>query len=149
MPIKLLDQETDKKIRGIFETRLVHPVEIIFFSKQDGCHTCEETRLLLDELTSTSSKLHFTTYDLSENSKEAQRFHVEMAPVIIIAGRDGDELLDYGVQFVGIPSGYEFSSLVQDIIMVSKRDSGLSPAARQILSRVASPVDLKVFVTPT
>ena len=35
---------------------------------------------------------------------------------------DGDQVVDLGVQFSGIPAGYEFSTLINDIILASKRD---------------------------
>jgi alkyl hydroperoxide reductase subunit AhpF len=149
MPRNLLNDETDKQIKKIFESQLIHHVEIIFFSKRVGCHACEEIQQLLEEITSTSSKLHFSTYDLNEDSQQAQRFHVEVAPALVIAGREGEDVLDFGIRFAGIPSGYEFSSLIHDIIMVSKRDSGLRPEIRQGLNHLSNPVHLKVFVTPT
>ena len=56
---------------------------------------------------------------------------------------------DYGVRFFGIPSGYEFTSLIEDIITVSEGDSGLSAAAREAIAQIAEPVHIQVFVTPT
>ena len=44
--------------------------------------------------------------------------------------------MDYGIRFAGIPSGYEISSLLHAIILVSKRDSGLKPAVRNQLNDV-------------
>jgi glutaredoxin-like protein len=35
------------------------------------------------------------------------------------------------------------------MLMVSKQDSGLAPSIREALAKVESPVNLKVFVTPT
>jgi glutaredoxin-like protein len=57
--------------------------------------------------------------------------------------------LDYGVRLAGIPSGHEFSSLIQDLILVSGRDSGLSAETRKALDDLDKPVLLQVFVTPT
>jgi glutaredoxin-like protein len=67
----------------------------------------------------------------------------------VIAGVDGDQILDYGVRFAGIPSGHEFSSFIHDLILVSGRDSGLSAKAREYLKALDQPVLLQVFVTPT
>ena len=63
--------------------------------------------------------------------------------------RDGDVRTDYGVRFAGIPSGHEFSTLIHDLILVSGRDSGLSPETRAFLKGLEKPVHLQVFVTPT
>jgi alkyl hydroperoxide reductase subunit AhpF len=53
------------------------------------------------------------------------------------------------VRYAGIPSGHEFSSLIQDLILVSGRDSGLSEQTREYLAGLKEPVHLQVFVTPT
>jgi glutaredoxin-like protein len=57
--------------------------------------------------------------------------------------------MDYGVRFAGIPSGHEFSSLIEGLILVSGRDSGLSGEIRKQLRGLKNPVLLQVFVTPT
>ena len=56
---------------------------------------------------------------------------------------------DSGIRFYGIPSGYEFTSLLEDIIDVSKGDSGLSEASKALVKEIKQPVHLQVFVTPT
>jgi len=43
----------------------------------------------------------------------------------------------------------EFSSLIQDITLVSNRDSGLNETTRDFLANLTEPVLLQVFVTPT
>lgn len=68
---------------------------------------------------------------------------------MVIAGRDGDQILDYGIRLAGIPAGHEFSSLVHDMILVSGRDSGLDSRTRAFLAGLEQPVLLQVFVTPT
>jgi len=149
MADKLLSEEINQQLRGIFNSELKHSVEIVYFSKKEQCYSCEEIHFLLDEIISASDKLHFSNYDLDEYPALAQQYHVELAPCLVIAGRDGNKLLDYGIRFNGIPSGFEFSSLIQDIVIVSKRDSGLRPETRGQLHKISGPIHLKVFVTPT
>jgi len=149
MPVKLLDEEICKQIKELFDLQLLQPVEIIYFSKLDPCDTCDETHQLLSEIISVNDKLHLSAYSLDENPQLAQQYKVNLAPGLVVAGLDRDKLLDYGISFAGIPSGYEFSSLIQAIIMVSKRDSGLKPEVRSELKNLSIPVNLKVFVTPT
>jgi alkyl hydroperoxide reductase subunit AhpF len=103
----------------------------------------------LEEISSLSDKLHLSAYNLDENSQLAQQYDVNLVPGLAIVGRQEDELFDYGIRFTGIPSGHEFSSLIQAILLVSKRDSGLKSETRKELKALTSPVNLKVFVTPT
>ena len=149
MPEKLLNEDIINQVKQLFNEQLVHPVEIIYFSKNDPCETCEDTYQLLEEIPSLSDKLHFSAYNLNDNPPLAQHYKVELAPSLVVTGRDGDKLLEYGLRFAGIPSGYEFSSLIQDILLVSRRDSGLKSEIREELKGLTNPVHLKVFVTPT
>jgi alkyl hydroperoxide reductase subunit AhpF len=86
---------------------------------------------------------------MDRDASIARQYKVDKAPGLVIAGRDGDQLLDYGIRYAGIPAGHEFSSLVHDLILVSGRDSGLDDKTRQFLAGLREPVLLQVFVTPT
>ena len=65
------------------------------------------------------------------------------------AGEDGAEDVDYGIRFYGIPSGYEFVSLLEAIKLVGGAAPSLSPATLQALETLTEPLHLQVFVTPT
>ena len=54
-----------------------------------------------------------------------------------------------GIQFSGTPSGYEFSTLINDILAVSRRNSGLTETTRDFLKQLNQPVHLQLFVTPS
>jgi len=149
MPVKLLNEEICKQIKELFDIQLDQPVEIIYFSKLDPCNACGETHQLLEEIITVSDKLHLSAYNVDDNPQFAQLYKVNLAPGLVIAGRDEGKLVDYGIRFAGIPSGYEFSSLIQAIILVSKRDSGLKSEVRSELKNLTTPINLKVFVTPT
>jgi alkyl hydroperoxide reductase subunit AhpF len=148
MPDKLFTADFEKQILGLFDAQLVHPVEIIFFNL-DLCESCDDTKILLEQLTALSEKIFLKSYNYADNSHLAQQYNVDLAPSLIIAGHERDDVIDYGIRFAGLPSGYEFSSLIQAIILVSRRDSGLKPETRKTLQGVKSPVNLKVFATPT
>lgn len=130
---------------------LEHPVEVLFFGSDDPnlCTYCEETRQLIEEITGLSDKLSLKILDLLKNSDLARLYKVESAPSLVITGKEGEQLTDYGIRYKGIPAGHEFTSLVNSILIVSKRDSGLSKDTREYLKTLAKPVQLQVFVTPT
>jgi alkyl hydroperoxide reductase subunit AhpF len=56
---------------------------------------------------------------------------------------------DYGIRYYGLPAGYEFSTVLDAILDVSKGDSGLEAESKEKLAHLAQPVHLEVFVTPT
>lgn len=148
MQQKLLNDEILDQINQVFE-QLKEPVEILFFGQKEDCEYCDDTLQLIREVVDLSDKLGLQVYDLEEDAGIAQQYKVDKAPGLVLLGRDGDQLLDYGVRFAGIPSGHEFSSLIHDLVLVSGRDSGLGQETRDFLQGLTEPVHLQVFVTPT
>lgn len=144
----LLNTEISNQVKEAFK-QLDQEVEVLFFGRQEGCEYCDQTLQLIEEVTNLSGKLFLTVYDVDVNADEADKFNVDKTPGLVITGREGDQLVDFGVRYAGVPSGHEFSSLIQDIILVSGRDSRLSDQTREFLSNLTEPVSLQVFVTPT
>jgi glutaredoxin-like protein len=144
----LLNDDIRQQVSDYFQ-QLKEPVQVIYFGKKSDCEYCEETRQMVDEITSLSDKLELAIYDIDDDQALASQYKVDKTPGIVIAGLDGDQILDYGIRFSGIPSGHEFSTLVHDMILVSGRDSGLSPDTREFLNGLEKQVHLQVFVTPT
>lgn len=145
---KLLNQQVVQQIGEAF-AEVDHPVQILFFGSEENCEYCDQTQQLLSEVSEISDKVGLSIYDLKKDAAVAAQYKVDKAPAIVIASKDGDQIVDLGVQFSGIPAGYEFSSLISDIIIASKRDSGLSAATREFLKTLTQPLLLQVFVTPT
>ena len=146
---KLLREDIIKQVKEVFDQQLNHPVEILFFGSKEDCEHCEDTRQLVEEVTAISDKLSVSAYDIVDHAEIAQQYHVTMAPGLVIAAKEDNRLIDYGIRYAGIPSGYEFSSLIQDLVLVSSRESGLASETRAALAEIKEPVLLQVFVTPT
>lgn len=144
----LLNDQIANQVKEAF-TQLNQPVEVLFFGRKDDCEFCDQTEQLIEEVVQLSEKLHLSSYDLESDGETASKFNVDKTPGLVITARDGDQLIDFGVRYAGVPSGHEFSSLIQDIILVSGRDSRLSQQTRDILANLEKPVSLQVFVTPT
>lgn len=124
-------------------------VEVLFFGQQEDCEYCDQTLQLLEEVSALSDKIHLSQYDLEQDAELAEQYNVDKTPGFVIAGHSNGDLVDYGVRFAGVPAGHEFSSLIQDIILVSGGDSRLSQGTRDLLANLEKPVSLQVFVTPT
>ncbi|HEY3473148.1 MAG TPA: thioredoxin family protein [Anaerolineales bacterium] len=145
---KLLSTQIAQQINETF-AEMQEPVQLLYFAAKDKCDYCAETQQLLEEVTALHDKLELEIYDIQDHPEMADRFNVTSAPVIVIAAKDDGEVRDLGIRFLGIPSGHEFSTLINDILIVSKRDSGLSPKTREFLKKLDRPVQLQVFVTPS
>ena len=143
---KIIDPGIENQVRQVFK-EMREPVEILFFtSAAEGCEYCAPTRDLLEEIVPLSDMLRLKVYDIVEAATLAEQYHVDKTPEIVITGRQG---LDYGIRIAGIPAGHEFTSLIHSLVLVSRRDSGLSAATRDFLKLLQKPLHLQVFVTPT
>jgi glutaredoxin-like protein len=109
-----------------------------------ACETCEPTQRLLEEVAALDPRVRLQVHSTASAPATAEALGIEHLPAVLI-GRDGESNLRY----YGIPSGFEFAALLDDLIAVSRGDSGLSPQTRAALAGLAHDVHLKVFVTPT
>ncbi len=149
MSERILSEELIGQIGEVFTAQLKHPVELLYFFSRIDCQTCDDTPQLLQEIAAISDKIQLSSHDLTEPSPVAEKFGVELTPGLVILPADAPAGSEYALRFSGIPSGYEFSSLIQAIILVSRRDSGLKQEIRTQLKTIQQPVHLQVFVTPT
>jgi glutaredoxin-like protein len=79
------------------------------------------------------------------NSEKAKKFKIERHPAIVVEGQSKGL-----IRFYGIPSGYEFGSLIESIIMSGKTSgSDLDPELVEEIQAIDKPLHLQVFVTPT
>jgi glutaredoxin-like protein len=123
---------------------LKEPVTLKVFTQEMECQYCRETRELAEEVAGVSDKVSVEVYDFEADKLAADELGIDKIPAIAVVGAK-----DYGVRLYGIPSGYEFGTLIEDIRMVSEGDSGLSEATREMVARLAKPVRIQVFTTPT
>ena len=149
--MSLLNADIQSQIKTVF-AELKEPVDLVLYT-QGGeatleCDYCSETRSLLEELAELSDKLTLHIRDLVADGELARGHQVDKIPAVVIA-RGGAEPKDYGIRLYGIPSGYEFGSLIESIKLVSEGESGLSAATKQQVAKLTKPVTVQVFITPT
>ena len=109
------------------------------------CPTCPQTQQILEELTSLSPMLELEVVDFYSQSQRSQDSGVERIPAIVMS-KDG---AGSNVKYYGMPSGYEFVTIIEDIIALSQPKSPLSTDTRKKLKLVDQDVHIQVFVTPT
>ena len=143
----LLKEKDREHLIKEFEA-LTAPVKILVFTQETECQYCTETRMIAEEISSLSDKISLDVYDFVADQEVAEHYHIDKIPATVIT-RGGDDPQDYGIRYFGIPSGYEFSSLIEDILMVSQGESGLAEETKAQLKALTGPLHLQVFVTPT
>lgn len=141
----LLSEKDRKTLTGMFAQELVEPVKIVFFGQEIACQYCRETQTILEEVAGLSDKIELEINNFVVDKDKAAALGVDKIPATVLLGGGKD----YGVRFFGIPSGYEFTTLVQDIITVSKGQADFSPAAQELIAKIDKPVHIQVYITPT
>jgi glutaredoxin-like protein len=152
----ILNKETREATRAKFEAGLSGAVTIVLFTQEPkrlvflgslqgkDCFFCKETRLLLEEVAALSDKIELRVLDIKADAEEAARFGIDKVPGIVIMGQD-----DPGIRIYGIPSGYEYSTLIEDITDVSRGATQLAEKTKQALKAVDKDLRIQVFITPT
>jgi glutaredoxin-like protein len=139
----LLNDEIRKDVRKALSD-VEQPVVFKVFTQEMECDYCKDTRELVEEVAGLSDKLSVEVYDLVKDGAIAESMGIDKAPAIAVVGKK-----DYGIRMFGIPSGYEFGSLIESIKLVSEGESGLSAATKQQVAKLTKPVTVQVFITPT
>jgi len=145
----LISEKDAEHLRQEFDKELSNPVKMVMFTQTVECQFCTETRQIVEEIAGLSDKITAEIYNFVTDKEVAEQYDVDKIPAIVILGSENGDDKDYGIRFYGIPSGYEFTSIVEDILDVSKGDSALQPRTREILAEIDEPVHFQVFVTPT
>jgi alkyl hydroperoxide reductase subunit AhpF len=139
----LIDDADAAEIRERL-SEMLNPVRLIHFTQELNLEYGREARQLVEEVAGFSDKLTVEVYNFLLDRDRAAEYGIDKVPATVI--RNGK---DYGIRFYGLPAGYEFSTLLDTILDVSKADSRLKPESRAKLAAITDPVKLEVFVTPT
>jgi glutaredoxin-like protein len=141
--MSLLDENITKQVKEALGD-LSNPVRLIMFTQEFECQFCRETHQLIEEVAGLHDKISFKVYNFVVDKDEAKEYGVEKIPAVAVLGEK-----DYGIRFYGIPSGYEFSSLIESIKLVSAGTPQLSPEGLDFAQKLEKDVHIQVFVTPT
>lgn len=140
----LLAEQDRQFLENHFAQTLAAPVKLLFFTQTIACQFCRETGQILEEVAALSDKITLETYNFVTDKEVAERYGIDKIPATVVMSDK-----DYGIRFYGIPSGYEFTSLIEDIVAVSHGESGLADETIAALDTITEPIHLQVFVTPT
>lgn len=149
MASKFLEEKIIEQVKVFFQD-LTNPVKILFFgSSKENCDYCSDTLSLMEEIAELSDKISIETYDIDKDNEKVAIYKIKFTPTTVITTLENGLEIDYGVRFLGIPAGHEFTSMIVSLVNVSKQESGLSSIVKEKLANITQPVELKVFVTPT
>ena len=152
----LLKESDREQLRTEFQ-KLQNPVKLAFFTQALDCDYCPLAQQVLEEVISLSDKIQLQIVNFAIDKARVFEYKIARVPAIAVLRvetqtHDGvTETIDrdYGVRFYGVPAGFEFASLLGDILDVSSGESGLSEQSKAALKNLHDPLHLQIFTTPT
>ena len=141
----LLNERDQAAVRKEFE-KLSGSVKLIVFSQSlEAAELCRQNEELIREVAELApDTITVEALNLAIDRDRAAGYGIERVPATVVEGAR-----DYGIRFLGIPAGYEFSNLIDSIITVSSGTPALTEDTRRALAELTDDVDIKVFSTPT
>jgi alkyl hydroperoxide reductase subunit AhpF len=142
MPI--LQERDQAAVRQEFQ-RMQGPVKLVVFSQElVAGDLCRQNEQLIREVAELDDRITVEVLNPAIDRERAEAYGVDQVPATVVEGSR-----DYGLRFLGIPSGYEFSNLIDSIIVASSGETGLTEATKTSLAGLTADVTIKVFSTPT
>ena len=140
----LLSPADQDKLRTAFD-EMTSPVRVLFFTQTLDCETCVQARQILDELPPLSGRITIEEVNFVLDKEKAAQYGIDRVPALALVSEESDSR----IRFLGAPSGYEFISLVQAVLLVGGRSTSLTPENLARVASVDKPMTMKVFTTPT
>jgi glutaredoxin-like protein len=142
MSIKI-DEQTLNYTKEIFK-KLESEVKLYLFTTKMHCLYCNEVEKLVNIVSSLSNLIKVIKCECEVDSPEARKFGIDKHPAIVFHGKE-----EYNIRYFGIPGGYEYGVLIEDIVDVSLGKTDLPKEIIDSLSRIDKEIHIQVFVTPT
>jgi alkyl hydroperoxide reductase subunit AhpF len=140
----MLTDRDREAVRKEFQ-RIQGPVTLVVFSQElVAGELCRQNEQLVREVAELDDRIRVEVLNPAIERERAEAYGVDQVPALVVEGAR-----DYGIRFFGIPSGYEFSNLIDAIIVASSGEPALSEATKASLSALTGDVSIKVFSTPT
>ena len=139
----LIKEAQQKQLKEVFEG-LDGEVKLIVFTQEMECQYCEQNRELMEDVAALSDKISVEVHDFVSDKDEVEKYQIDKIPATVVEGSK-----DYGIRFFGIPAGYEFTSLVNSIMSVSKGETDLSEETKKALGELKAPIHIQVYITLT
>lgn len=139
----LFDEKVRKQLSEVL-AQMKEEVKIVFFSQEIECTTCRDARSFVEEISALNGKIKLEKYSLVTDKAAAEQYRVDKVPAMVILDKAGE---DKGIRFYGIPGGYEISSFLSALLVVSGRQESLPQSIADRIAKIDKDIDIQVFVT--
>ena len=115
----------------------------LFIDSDDDCEYCKKTAQLLKELSGISEKLKLDVNNIVKEKEKARKLGIDKSPGLLLSS-NGKKMKLY---YFGIPAGYQFAALLDDIIDLSNNRTRLAETTKIRLREIKNPIEISVFVS--
>ena len=151
--MSLIGDADREAIEKELEAQLVEPVRLAVFSQSLALPGQEalvaasaQAERLVEELAALHPKLSVESHSFVGDRERVDALGIERIPAIAVLREDGDP----GIRLYGRIEGYEFGTLLDAIVDVSKGgEAALAEETRDALAALEQKVHIQVFSTPT
>jgi thioredoxin reductase (NADPH) len=129
------------QLKATFE-QLPYDVPLLLFTAKghEDAFT-QANRQVIRAFREISDRITMREYDLDHEL--AQKYNVTSSPTLLIAPER------YSIRWLGAPMGEEARTLLETLILVGLGQSKLSDQSLNVVKKIDSPRNIKVFVSPT
>ncbi len=136
-PLEMTQQQLDTL--APYLKNLPNPVQIHYWGFEDASPEEQEALYLCRALADRFETITLRTFGRRKNHR--------LYPVLGFMGLEGGQKTDYGVRIIGLPSGYQLTSLIAAIQAVSFRGVTLEPLTRVRLQQLTQEVSLELVTS--
>lgn len=136
---QVISDEAAAYLTPLFD-QLRYSVQVYLFTQKGKNEKFNQAaREILLAFQGLSEKIVYREFSLTD--QEARQWKVGRSPTILFH----PEL--YNIRFLGTPAGEEGRTLLEILLLLGMRSSGVSSQSKKILEKIDSPRQLKVFVS--
>lgn len=129
------------QLKATFE-QLPNDIPLLLFTARGHDDAfAQANRQVIRAFREISDKITMREYDLDHEL--AQKYNVTSSPTLLIAPER------YSIRWLGAPMGEEARTLLETLILVGLGQSNLSDQSLNVVRKIDSPRNIKVFVSPT
>ncbi len=132
------DTETWELLPSLLDN-LPNPVRLHMWGDPNMSALEREAQRLGKALAQRFEQIKFAVYP--------RRINYNFYPVLGVLGTDGDELIDYGVRIIGLPAGFQMTSLIAALQQVSFKGASVEPKTRVQLMGLKEEVTLEILTS--
>ncbi|MBN1115521.1 MAG: thioredoxin family protein [Oligoflexia bacterium] len=118
-------------------------VKITCVTRGTDCRYCSLTKEMLSELAVLSPNVDINFYDLVEDQERIKDLKIDKVPAVILHRGNNSN-----IRFFGVPAGYEFQTLLEDIIILGNNNSPLSLETILEINKIRTPLHIEVIASP-